>query len=741
MRNFLPTTLVLFFITAISFAQNDTIERGSYLFIGDDVLESAIKLNLLENNKYELVYWKGDYEVKQDSLLLKGDEFIFDVDYTYDEPDNSGELKVTFTPSLYKGVYIGTQNGTGSIEYQRLTDIEYIYDKNSVYNFKIDHTQFLYLVYEGYDSSESSKVVKYEIPAQATGVIIKHQPYSENLELKGFFDKKNKEILISGLLDEKHIATFKNEKVISNQSVKEKVLPLENKKITNWTYPGKEASITENWVEAADSAVAPSDITTKIDFKLKVESSLAKAIKVTKAKGNKFLFVYYDSNNKEAKSDFDAFIKRQEGIIAYNFYEGYDSKFDMYNYYLATGKDKNWLKKNKISNSPSIIILDEDGTVLATAKSNLNDKQYQFFFYDLNIRFKKASALKKFERVLTNKNANDAELIKAFKDVLVLLSDLSEIKYFNYYIDDSENYITVAKGGLDEKQVQLVWENIIKTHEKDVKPNMILVELILEEIQERGFNKQVFLIDKVLNDTDFKSIDYLIKHYDEIEAQRAVYNANSGNRVVIGDLRGEISDALKKSTGWYVYFAGQKKSSLKKIIEAYKNLISSRKGDFGSYKNYFYFLKKKAVNGNPDNLYLKEFDAYFNTNLAIHENAIESLDAMYNTVCIFTPHFKWGEFKEYYSNLCNDVAWFTVLHSNDATFIKKAIKWSEFSLVVKKNDPDYLNTLAELYYKDGQKERAIKMQQRVVELFKSNEFGSVIKKALETLAKMQNGTY
>ncbi|MCC9071938.1 hypothetical protein LNQ49_10130 [Flavobacterium sp. F-65] len=739
MRNFLTSTLVLFFMTAISFAQNQTIEKGSYLS-KDDNQGLRIKLNLLENNKYELVFWEGDYEVKQDSLLLKGKEknrTVFDVNYTYDGPVNTGKLKVKFEETLYYSFYIGTQNGTGSIHYQKLSDVEFVDDGDLALDFEIDHTQFLYLVYEGYDSSEPSKVVKYEIPAKATEVIIKYQPYSENPELKGFFDKNKKELVVFELSG-KNPLTFQNEKIISNQSVKEKVLPLENKKIANWTYPGKEASITENWVEAADSAVAPSDITPKIDFKLKVESSLAEAIKATKAKGNKFLIVYYDSNNKEAKSDFDAFIKSQEEIIAYNFYEGYDSKFDVYNYYLATEKDKDWLKKNKISNSPSIIILDEDGTVLATAKSNLNDKQYQFSYYDdLNNRLKKASALKKFERVVTNKKASDAELIKAFHDVSVLASASG---YEYYYEDTSENAFVIAKPVLNEKQVQLVWEKIVKTHEKDAKPNMMLVESILTGIKNPGFSKLVFEKDKVLNAIDFKSIDYLMKHYDTIDAQRVQYNAQDSTRVAIGDISSEISNALQNSTILYVDGNIVEKSDEKKVLETFKKIASIGKGNFESYRSYFYYLAANAANGDPDNTYLKEFDTYFNTYLKAGENAIERLDEVFNTIDISASYYDWREFKEYHSNLCNDVAWYTVLHSNDAEFIKKAIKWSEYSLVVKKNDPYYLDTLAQLYYKDGQKEKAIKTQQLAISLFENVEQDTK-QDMKETLVKMQNGTY
>lgn len=740
MRNFLSSTLVLFFVTSFSFVQAQTIEKGSYLSKDNDQ-GLNLKLNLLENNKYELVFLEGNYEVKNDSLLLKGnnrDGVIFNVDYTYNTPVSVGKLKVKFIESLYYGFYIGTQSGTDPVKYQRLSDIQLIDEEteDSSLNFEIDHAQFLYLVYEGYGSGTPSKILKFAVPNNATGVTIKYQPYSENTELKGFFDKKTNELTVFEISG-KNPLVFQNTKLVNQEPVKTKLLPLESKSINDWTYPGKDEGIIDNRGITVDG-VAPEvyDVAPKVDFKLKAESFLADAIKVAKATDNKFLIVYNDIDNKSAQAYFDAFIKSQEETIGYNFYEAYDPLYDVYNYYLTNKNDKSWLKKNKISDSPSIIILDKNGNILATAKSNLIDKQYQFTYYDaLYSKLKKASALADFSKVITNKKASDADLIKAFNAVSVFASTSDD-----YYSDEpTESDFKFAKSTLDKKQVESAWEKIVIAHQKDTKPNMMLVESILAEIKSAGFNKVIFKTDKVLSDTDFKSIDYLLKHYDAIEAQSQEYNTKDDTRVAIGDISSEISSALQNNTILYVDGEVREKSDEKRVMETYQKLISGGKGNFESYRSYLYYLTEKAKNGDPDNLYLKEFDAYFNKMLVTQENVIQRLDEMYSAD-VSTSYYSWKEFKEYHTNLCNDAAWFTVLNSKDAAFIKKAIKWSEYSLVVKKNDPYYLDTLAQLYYKDGQKEKAIKTQQQAVEFSKDVEEETKIEMQ-ETLVKMQNGTY
>ena len=67
MRNFIWSFLAFFCLIFVSFSQTKDIEKGSYLSTNKG---QKIKLNLLEDNKYELVFYSGDYEIKGDSLLF-----------------------------------------------------------------------------------------------------------------------------------------------------------------------------------------------------------------------------------------------------------------------------------------------------------------------------------------------------------------------------------------------------------------------------------------------------------------------------------------------------------------------------------------------------------------------------------------------------------------------------------------------------------------------------------------------
>ena len=67
MRNFIWSLLAFFCLISVSFSQTKNIEKGSYLSTNKG---QKIKLNLLEDNKYELVFYSGNYEIKGDSLLF-----------------------------------------------------------------------------------------------------------------------------------------------------------------------------------------------------------------------------------------------------------------------------------------------------------------------------------------------------------------------------------------------------------------------------------------------------------------------------------------------------------------------------------------------------------------------------------------------------------------------------------------------------------------------------------------------
>lgn len=757
MRNFIWSLSLLFAGISISFAQTNGIEKGTYLSTNKG---GKIKLNLLDDNKYELVFYSGGYEIKGDSLVfLKSKNTVdnrFDLSFVKDK--KAKKIKIKFLNPSYYSFYIGTQKGTEAVQYQRLSDIKAKVDPEYIktdLDFEIEKTDFLYLVYEDYGGK--SDVNKYALPKDVSEITINYDlAVLNDLNLAGSFDKNTKELKISDQAG-KDPLVFVNEKD-EKPAKAPTVVPIETQSVTNWTYPGKDPDygsygsavvdsiynslpVDTTAVPAAAYPLDPPASYSKYDFKLKIEGNLKKAIESTKTASNKFLVVVVDSKNKTAKETFDAFIKEQETQTGYNMYDSYNALYDTYNYYLAGADDKKWLKNNKITNDPSVLVLNGNGDVLAVAKSDLTTQQYQFSYYgDFYRKLQKANAFLSIDKVLKNKKASDADLINAFNKAALLETSYDYDSDYSVSDPNSTDFV-ITKTALDQKEVAQTWKKLIEAHQKDKAVNMYLAETIIKEIKNQGFTKQLFNQERILNDTDFLAIDYLLKHSDDIENNKVAFNNNAPEVHNIGSAVSEISNALQQNL-----YASQDgltgEMNKEKINSVYKKIIASGKGNFDAYRNYFYYLSQLEDQDGSNTTYLKEFSSYFDNTLA-GPSPIEKLDAIFGGLDSSSSYSYdgWSSFKLYHSDICNNAAWTVVLKPQNSNFIKEAIKWSEYSLVISKNNPYYLDTLAQLYYKDGQTQKAIETQVLAVKFITSDVDEETANQMKEVLTKMSNGTY
>lgn len=754
MKNVVWSCYALICVTVASYSQTKSIEKGTYLSTNKG---QKIKLNLLENNKYELVFYSGEYEMKGDSLLFKKPEKladVFDLAYSKDKSIDSKKVKVKFLDAYYS-FYLGTQTGNQDVVYQK---IKIDYDTNSNGNdvvVEIDRADFIYLVYESYEST--SNVCKYSLPKDINSIEVKYSPDPMgDINISGYFDRKTNQLIIGDRAG-KNPLVFQSDKSENSSVSNARIKPLESMIIPNWTYPGKESLLVDNFgtdvvVDTAataedwnlDPPVARTE-SSKINFKFKVENNLKAAIAATEKIPNKFLVVYNDSKNPSAKADFDTFIHDQQTEVGYNFYDVYKPEFDRFNYYLASKSDAKWLKNNKIEGDPAIVILDNDANVLATANATLISKSYQFNYYDaLCKNLDRADAFYDFKKVTLDKKSNDTNLVAIFNRVAKLDVPYDYDAIYTVVENQNPEDFKINYLKFDKKEVSQIWNSLIVAHQKDTKPNMYFVETILREIKNIGFTKQFFNEEKVLNDNDFLAIDYLIKHADAIEAARIAFDTHENEVHAIANMSAEITNALSQKK----YLPGEEsvgtgKVNQEKVITVYKKLIASGKGNYDSYKNYFDYLKSASPSGDIDANYLREFDSFFTSYLSPDKvNALEQLDKMYDTVEESYDGFytSWKAFKEYCSNACNDAAWSVVGNFDNAGYIKDAIRWSEYSLIISKNNAYYLDTLAQLYYKDGQKEKAIATQKEAVK-YSIKIDGETAAELKEVLNKMQNGTY
>ena len=121
------------------------------------------------------------------------------------------------------------------------------------------------------------------------------------------------------------------------------------------------------------------------------------------------------------------------------------------------------------------------------------------------------------------------------------------------------------------------------------------------------------------------------------------------------------------------------------------------------------------------------------------KNILESLNNYYEN----NYELNWYNLKNDFSTMANNVSWYVVdNHISDPNKIKKAIEWSEMSLKLSRNNSYYMDTLAQLYYKNGDKQKAISMQEDAIKNYKDAEVNpDSLAEMKNVLEKMKSGTY
>ncbi len=745
---------LLLFLSAFSYAQNKT-EKTAYI---SNSLGQDIKLNLYDNNQYELVVFYGDYEVKNDTLFFNNNysaESDFIVAFSPEANPAIGKIRVNLKgiSGYYPGIYIGTQSGKSEPDYKAISDLigEQNFEETEA-NFEINRAEYIYLAREDYNGETT--LYKYALPRSANEIQIEYSPnYLGKVNLQGYYNEK-KELVLSE--NKKNPLTFVQEGQ-QTKVVKVKEKPIETIKKNNWTYPGK----TDMYGYGAADSVA---VATASNFKLVVQDNLQKALEATKKTPHKFLVVSYDPDNKNAKKTFDEFIQNQQySIGTYTLYEYKEQDYDKYNYYLATVKDKSWAAKNKIANNPSTIVMDAYGNILSQTKGSIAENSNLFEVYSsANEELNFVKTMMELNTDINSKKAKDVEILKKMKllsegtaglpiypppsitvGVPVEEKTVEEtavaVDTVAAYPDYYRHYETVyTKVNFDKAKLLSAWNRIVNNHAKDAKPDMDFVKVSLADIQNSGFYYKIFNEGRLFDETSFKVIDYLLKHYDVI-----LENQNKEAEVTYSytDVGADLNRALSANVNWG---SGKKLDAQyqKKMLELYKR-VSEKSGDKLMAKiNYFGFLNELSETADVEKEYVGDYDAFY-TALFDGKNVIEVLDELYSTRPTTDSNYgyqDWVSYKASFAHLSNQVAWFVVEKSKNAEAVRKAIKWSESSLQLEKDNPYYLDTLAQLYYKNGDKKKGIATQERALKF--AADIDDSTKQEMETvLEKMKNGTY
>jgi hypothetical protein len=283
------------------------------------------------------------------------------------------------------------------------------------------------------------------------------------------------------------------------------------------------------------------------------------------------------------------------------------------------------------------------------------------------------------------------------------------------------------------------WKLIVDFYTRKETYDEEFATLCQRELLHTGFLYKLYGQPKVLTDTDFVLLDYLLKHYQAISEKDNEpidneplygYNFANPNR----NLNDVFSTFFENPQSETIPLS---KAHQLKLVEYYKRFLKMSGFKQQDFKNYLTNIKEAYPN--DYSLYFKEYDEFFQTVASKNSSLLETLDEIYTTQK--NKNRSWFAFKEEFSDLANTVAWQVVETKNkEVITIQKAIQWSEASVKVFKTDHRYLDTLAQLYYRNNQKDKALLTEQKAIDHVPTED-KSTLNEYKEVFVRMQNGTY
>ncbi len=766
MNKFLTLLALTLFISGYS--QNTKIDTGVYKSRTEG---SEILLKLNEDQTFEMTFFHGSYSVENDTIRFNNTSYSnskFTL-VTDKDADFSSKLKLQFEGKLYayytSGIFIGTQkNSNTAVEYKRLSEyLEIDEDEELPENLTLEvpKSQFLYLVEQ---SSEGTEVTKFEVGESLNKVIITYSPYSlANFKLIGYLDSETNKLAIS---DNKKAVFFTYEKAADFDSQPE-LKPISIETDSKWATTNGFEEISDNYdyVTSAESYY---------DFKHKVDISYNDALKTLKQQPSKFLIVSFDLENKDRKTQFDSYLKSSQENISSYMYDAYDESYDLYNFYLATDKDKTLLKKFNISSSKEILVFNDNGELLYHTSGTLQDNSEMLYSYSpLLEALKKANQSLIIDKLIGNNKTSVSELTTGFKNALKITptyndyygaavtevedaaveivddEQVDEAVAASAYADedydaikDKENLYTM-KSSLEIVEKQ--WEKVIDYYSKNNQYNDDFTALLKSELSNEGFISRLFPERKEnLSKLDFKLLDYVFLNHEKISAsEKIAYETTdtiSESYVTYDDNPKDLASILENNVFSYSNTSieyVEDRQLLEKTMVYFKKYLDALKPSFTAYYQYLNSLTDTSESNELNTNYLDTYEWIYNDIIKKDSSVIESLDANYSK--IENDYLStWADFKSSFAGAGNSAAWHVVENDKENLYLEKAIIWSETSLILDKSSHYYLDTLAQLYYKNGQKDKAIATEQKAIDVTGDHENKT---KYEAVLIKMKNGTY
>jgi hypothetical protein len=739
---------ILVFGSIVGWTQQK-MKTGTY--VSDISVGQKLLLNIKEDGTFDLVVFHGKFEYVGDSIQLKTNayadqKFIMRKLATDTKP--TAKLTIKFDETFYfytSQIYIGLDSDSdlNSLDSYLNNEEEIDYQNRT---FEVDRPHYLYVL--DYDS-EGSDVSKFEIPSDASEIeiIYNSQAMSKVANLNAFIDPADPDQII--ISDGKIPLGFKYAEngAASYVDVNE-IKSLSVSKNTTFKAP----ELEDSYGEVSDVAVEAVDVSDYQAVELPSFNSLKEALKALETSPDKFLVVSYDPKNKSAQQEFAEFKANISSNLGYYGTEGEANVWDNFLYYLMKEDEKKEFDKLGISKTPAVFVLNAAGVKIYHTEGSMIDHSVLFEpYYSIYASLLESNLKWKLDQVLQNKKAGLEDFKMVLNETMKITtpyieSDIevtdSGVKVYEAVevaedemetdFKDAQNLYALQSG---LSTLQSKWLALLKAHQADTQLDPVLSDLIKRELNNDGFTIKLFKQNASgFGEQDRLAIDYLLKFNAEIQAmdQAAVENYEETGYLV------PIKQVISLHMDRVLNAQTDTQIDQQQALQYYKEVLAKSQYSFEMSKAYLYALE------NNESLKSKEFlniyQMFFNQALPSQNNVVEQLDGMFTEILESNSFYDWPSFKYEFSELANTAAWYVVTESASA-YYSDAIKWSEASLKLNKNNAYFLDTLAQLYYKNGDKTKAIETQQKAISNLKEEEDPGGFMEMNDVLKRMQNGSY
>ncbi|TPN87570.1 hypothetical protein [Aquimarina algicola] len=737
-------SLILFITSIVAItAQNKTIYYGT-------PNAGGAQLHVNEDNTYDIILEKGSH----DKIKIKDEEYLF----LYNIGHEHEGFKITENSTRAKTdsitIHFMRRNISSSIS--DIQDVYLGYKTKSDTNFKYVNLCYETLLFNTKDivPFDFNGTLNITIPrAEEIQLILKKDqfhrdqfklsPNTSNVYVdyryiynKGNIDNNSK-LVIAEINTEGGLKI--NKKVLSTKNLPAKpVKRIASDSFPNWKIP---FSIKKEVYKKFNNPKFKYQPVTTIspssrEEKHKEFNNLNEAIATLKSDDSKVLLVFNSLLGNNDIHDFHFIFDRIHRNAKLDYLSDYH--LDRYLLYYLKPDDLNELKKYKQGSINEVLAFNSDLDIIyeENISANIFYRKYNSMTEELSHDILATNALHRFKKKIDNKTITAKDFLelgqwrdhsfieeaieKRPKDESDILIE-STIDVVEPSRKKDTRFKTKIKFNcpkISYTQINKELKTLIKKHKQDQSLDPDFAELAFDFISYYPFFKTISGAKG--------SYDSSREHYEfclylsrfPIETSK-IQNEHTKS---IEDHFFVIKEILKRE--------GTKKEYPEIVIPTFENLIQLDEYKFHTIFIYYFDLF------NQSKLTYNDFNTLFKEIAPLTENYNEQIKSFYDDC--HCPYI--DDLKYYITALSNAMAWKVVTeNNNDKTLLLKALEWSKLTAEVSPESHFYTDTYAHLEYFLGNKERAIELESKAIELATSNNHKN-LEEYKKTLEKIKTGT-